>query len=98
MQIVFSRFALLDLEDAYFWYESERSGLGSDFSNHVQKALDHIRHMPYAATSINKRLRRKTLGRFPYGIVYRVEHDIISVEAIMHEKRDPNAWQQRVYH
>jgi hypothetical protein len=42
------------------------------------------------------RARRCLTDRFPFGVLYQVRSDCILVGAIMHLKRDPTRWQQRV--
>lgn len=35
-------------------------------------------------------------NRFPYGVLYQVRQEFILVSAIMHLKRDPKKWQERI--
>jgi len=42
------------------------------------------------------RARRCLTDRFPYGLLYQVRSDCILVGAIMHLRRDPQAWLDRV--
>ncbi|MCZ6674550.1 MAG: type II toxin-antitoxin system RelE/ParE family toxin [Verrucomicrobia bacterium] len=39
--------------------------------------------------------RRHLLARFPYGIIYRIDDDVIYVVAVMHLKRNPGYWKNR---
>lgn len=45
--------------------------------------------------SVHRGVRRSLTHRFPFGIYYRVEQDMIIVIAVMHGSRDPNQWKNR---
>ena len=40
-------------------------------------------------------VRRCLVHRFPYGVLYSVEPEGISILAVMHLRRDPDYWKQR---
>lgn len=42
------------------------------------------------------RIRRALTKRFPYGLYYQVEADMILVLGIFHSSRDPKVWKRRV--
>lgn len=90
--------AELDIQDAFEWYEaqSSSSGLGSEFIRAVDACLSNIGRNPLAYPIIYKQARRALIRRFPYGILYVFEQEIISVIACFHAKRDPKSWQDRV--
>jgi len=39
--------------------------------------------------SLKGRFRRYLLQRFPYGVIYAVDEDVIYIAAVMHLKRKP---------
>ena len=41
------------------------------------------------------RFRRCLVHRFPYGVIYAVEDDVVYVAAVMHLKRKPGYWESR---
>lgn len=88
--------AELDLEDAYKWYESQVNQLGSEFIRVVDKNLTSIQQNPLAYPIIYRNVRRKLLPRFPYGLFYIIQDDIIFVLACFHVKRDPQQWKRRL--
>ena len=88
--------AELDLEDAFEWYESKASGLGSEFVRAIDNCISAIGRSPLAYRIIYKQARRAFVRRFPYSIFYLVEEDTIFVIACFHSKRNPNAWQDRL--
>lgn len=85
-----------DLAEAYAWYEERVPGLGSDFLLRVDAALSSIKRSPGMYPFVHKNVRRCLIRRFPYGIFYVFESNQIVVLAVLHAKRDPRAWQERV--
>ncbi|MGK7931089.1 MAG: type II toxin-antitoxin system RelE/ParE family toxin [Microcystaceae cyanobacterium] len=95
-QIKISEEAELDLEEAYQWYEKQVNQLGSEFIRMVDNQLALIQKNPFACPLIYRNVRRKLLSRFPYGLFYLVEDELIFVVACFHVKRDPKQWKQRI--
>ncbi|MEX0268968.1 type II toxin-antitoxin system RelE/ParE family toxin [Leptolyngbyaceae cyanobacterium UHCC 1019] len=88
--------AELDIQDAFEWYEAQTSGLGSEFVRAVDTCLSGIGRSPLAYPIIHQKLRRALVRRFPYGILYVFDQDIIAVVGCFHGKRDPQSWQDRL--
>jgi toxin ParE1/3/4 len=87
--------ALLDIEEAFRWYERRRRGLGEEFLAAFQSALDGIAAHPEMCAVIHRNTRRVLLRRFPYGIFYPLYGETIVIAACMHAKRQPTTWQSR---
>jgi toxin ParE1/3/4 len=81
--------AKADLVDAVDWYKSVRPGLEQDFLHCVEEALALIREYPVANPILFRRLRRRLLHRFPYGVFYLHEPSLIRVLGILHTSRNP---------
>lgn len=62
----------------------------------VERALSQITRNPEACQRIGQRVRRKTLWRFPYNLVYAVYPDRIRIMAFAHQKRRPLYWRKRL--
>jgi plasmid stabilization system protein ParE len=85
-----------DLAVSYNWYEIQRPGLGDDFLLRVEASLEIIRSDPNAFAYIHKNIRRKIIRRFPHAIFYvRGENEIVVI-AIVHAKRHPQNWKNRM--
>ena len=41
-------------------------------------------------------VRRKSLARFPYSVLYTVDPDVLYIVAVAHQKRRPNYWLRRL--
>ncbi len=85
-----------DLLEAFQWYESQRDGLGSDFELCVEEGIGRISTYPEASAAVYKNIRRYLVRRFPYGIFYIIENNIVVVIAVVHLKRDTAIWKSRV--
>ena len=93
-QVIVRPAAAADIEDAYQWYESQRSGLGEEFLEALSVTRDRVREEPDAFAVLYRDTRRALIPqRFPYGLFYRVYGDTIVIVACMHAKRDPLRWQ-----
>ena len=84
-----------DLEDAAAWYEKQRAGLGQDLLDEALAAFDAISGNPALYPVVHRRTRRALMRRFPFGIYYQVEADLVVVIAVMHGSRHPQRWQSR---
>lgn len=78
------------------YYNEQCPGLGYEFAAEVKNTFDRIKSFPEAWPLISSRSRRCIINRFPYGVLYQVRQDFILVSAIMHLKRDPKTWQERI--
>jgi plasmid stabilization system protein ParE len=78
------------------YYNEQCPGLGYEFAAEVKNAFDRIKSFPEAWALISSRSRRCIINRFPYGVLYQVRQEFILVSAIMHLKRDPKKWQERI--
>ena len=87
--------AAADVEEAWLWYEAQREGLGDEFLQVVQDALESIAAFPESAPLVQRDIRRQLLRRFPYGLFYRLIQDQVVVVACFHAKRSPRVWRSR---
>ncbi|GAB4300995.1 MAG: hypothetical protein Fur0025_40960 [Oscillatoriaceae cyanobacterium] len=94
-KVKISQEAELDLAEAYQWYESQVNQLGSEFIRVVDENLTSIQQNPLAYPIVYNNIHRKLLPRFPYGLFYVIQDDLIFVLACFHVKRDPQQWQRR---
>lgn len=84
-----------ELDEAYSWYESQELGLGDDFLEQVDEALDRICQMPESYPAVYRDVRRAAIRRFPYTVYYRIVSSRVIVTAVFHGRRNPKAWQTR---
>jgi ParE toxin of type II toxin-antitoxin system, parDE len=85
-----------EMSEASLFYDAASGGLGNDFLDDVQQAIDRLCEYPQAGKPVSSNLRRMLLHRFPFSIFYSVETDVILVVAIAHHGRRPGYWESRV--
>ena len=96
MKVVALRPAKAEIREACAYYEGQREGLGDDFLDAVDDAVRRLTAFPKAWTRLSAKVRRCRTNRFPYGIVYHVAGDTIIILAVMHLKRRPGYWRDRL--
>ena len=96
MQVIFLEEAKLELTEAVNYYNDQNNGLGYEFAAEVKRTIERITQYPEAWFSISKRTKRCRCNRFPYGIIYYIDNDKIVIVAVMHLKRKPNYWKNRI--
>ena len=85
-----------EMREAADFYDLERSGLGSDFVDAVEAAMRRLTEHPESSPVLLGQVRRSTVPRFPYSIIYSVRGGGIFVSAIAHNSRRPFYWQDRL--
>ena len=85
-----------DIDDVYKWYEHNRPGLGDDFMLKVEAVVEQLRRDPKMYAIVYHGVRRAFLRRFPYGVYCFEDDSRIVIIAVMHGRRDPSAWRNRI--
>ena len=83
------------MAEAQEWYEERETGLGRHFVEAVDDTLASIEKNPLAFASIRNVVRRALTKKFPYGVFYLVEGQVVVVLPILHQARDPELWTRR---
>jgi toxin ParE1/3/4 len=87
--------AMLDIEEAFLWYQAVSPQLRDSFRAKLEIALQEIQLHSLAFRSFSPKARCRKLKRFPYLVIFSVQKDVISVVAVIHERRNPRLWKQR---
>jgi toxin ParE1/3/4 len=87
-----------DIDNAYFWYELSKDGLGENFYDCIQNAIFFISRNYFNCPEIYKGVRRFIVNKFPYGIYYQVNMTLkeIRIIGVIHFKRNPGIWKRRI--
>jgi hypothetical protein len=96
MKISFLNAAQSEFDEAIDYYEEQRSGLGFEFAEEVEQALERISHYPEAWSALSPRVRRCLLNRFPYSVIYEVRLDLFVIVAIQNNHGKPDSWRSRL--
>lgn len=86
--------AIQDLEEAYFWYEMQRSGLGDELVLCFDECLEILQRNPFFEIRF-KDIRILKTRRFPYQMIYRIKDNAVIVIGFIHAHRDAKVWQLR---
>jgi len=97
--IIWTKEAKADRLQIINWYESILSKLAQEFNDEVSQKINKIVvPFPKIARVAHKNARRLSLDQFPYNLVYTIDDEKKEVQilAIVHDKRNPSVWQDRV--
>lgn len=89
---IFHPAANRELLEAFNHYEDQVEGLGDDLLQEVERAIQLLLAYPEAAPRVTSEVRRYTLNRFPYSLIYRARKDRLRILAIAHQSRRPLYW------
>ena len=78
------------------YYNEAEPGLGMAFYSEVEAAIGLIENYPDLWTEIDDNIRRCLVRRFPFAALYSKEAGRVFIYAIMHTKREPNYWRNRL--
>jgi plasmid stabilization system protein ParE len=87
--------ARAEFDEAFDWYEQQRTGLGVQFIEQVQAVFDQISATPELRPAVYRDVRKALVGRFPYSVFYRVGTERVIVLSVFHNKRNPAIWRSR---
>jgi toxin ParE1/3/4 len=96
MRIEFHPEAVAEFRDATAYYEKQQRDLGSRFINAVESTIAHIAESPTSWRIVEDDVRRYLTKVFPYAVLYSIEDGYILIVAVMHCRREPGYWRNRV--
>lgn len=85
-----------DVVAAFDWYEGEETGLGYKFLDELRETYYRIQDGPLKYQVLRSGVRRALTRRFPFGVYFSIEGEVIVVLAVLHAAQDPAVWQRRV--
>lgn len=88
--------AVTDVEEAIAWYEEQQPGLGVEFLLELDSAIDLAAESPKLYQVQYRNVRRILVRRFPYAVYFVCDDDVVEIFAVLHQRRNPAAWQSRV--
>lgn len=84
------------MAEAMEYYDRASPGLGLAFLSEVERTMVRIMRDPEAWTKVSAHCRRCRTRRFPYGVFYSIEGDLVLISAVLHLRRDPASWRSRI--
>lgn len=82
--------AVLDIKEAYQYYEEQRIGLGNRFLDNLETYLERVQKYPEHYQIKRKPYREALIKDFPYLIIFEIEENKVIVYAIFNTWRNPN--------
>ena len=77
-------------------YVSIAPELGNRFYDEIERLITEIRRQPDRFLRLHPPARRALSREFPYSVVYLDQPDRIWIVAVMHAKRRPGYWRDRL--
>ncbi|MHA1719159.1 MAG: type II toxin-antitoxin system RelE/ParE family toxin [Promethearchaeia archaeon] len=94
--IIFHPEAEIELNSTIDFYNRKVSGLGFEFLEKIERAINLIDRNPDRWQILKYRVRKYIVKQFPYSIYYIFDPNRIYVVAIAHQKRKPFYWKDRL--
>lgn len=88
-KLIFLEPAIIDLENAFQYYEEKVNGLGIEFENEVIEVVKLIRRNPSLFPIKFATVHEALIKRFPYIITYEVLEKKIVVLAVFNTNQNP---------
>ncbi len=89
MKLLYTDRSKDDVELSFAWYERQRRGLGFEFLDCVEAALQNIIDYPEMYQILYSCFRGCTIRRFPFSIFYTIEDNVIAVHSVFDNRQDP---------
>lgn len=84
-----------DIDSVSRWYQQIDLNLAFRFRLETLATLRRIEKYPYQFPIIDGEIRRALLKRFPYSILFSLNNHILSVIAVVHQRRSETIWKDR---
>ena len=96
MRFRFHPAAEIELQESARYYHARKKGLGRAFLTEIRRAISLVRVNPGIGTLLEHDIRRFGVRRFPYSVLYSVDNEELTIVAVMHQKRRPGYWLERM--
>lgn len=94
---IYNPLARLEFIQATEYYRNISPDLKQAFKNAFIEALEEIMQFPEAWSKVARTpARGKQIAGYPYTIIYMPEPDAIYIVAIVHQRREPLYWLDRL--
>ncbi len=95
-ELIIAPEAQQDVDEAYYWYEDCRSGLGEEFLGCVDACIQAICRTPGLHSIVYDEFRRALVRRFPYAVFFEYSANKVTIYSIFHTSQEPKKWQSRL--
>lgn len=95
MNLFVSESAEEDINDLQDFYESFRTGMGTEFLLELNDVLDQIESFPGSFAKRNNLFRVAVMQRFKVLVFYDTDDQEITINQVVHTKRNPGSWRKK---
>ena len=81
--------AVIEILEAFDWYELQQAGLGSDFLHELDIFYNSLYSNPKTHSYFKKPVRQGKINRFPYLVVYEIFDTTIVVYSVFMARQNP---------
>ena len=85
--VAYRQEARSEIGEGYDWYESQRKGLGLEFTNEIRDAVRRIASNPRLYAKVNRHLYAARVHRFPYVVYYVIRKQDVLIIGVRHGAR-----------
>ena len=75
--------------------EERGFGLGRELVQEIRRVSALLCDVPNMGEPLDLRHRRFPLRKFPFGLIYRVDGDLLRIVAVAHRRQRPGYWRER---
>jgi plasmid stabilization system protein ParE len=75
--------------------EERGFGLGRELIQEIRRVSALLCDAPRIGEPLDSRHRRFPLRKFPFGLIYRIDGDLIRIIAVAHRRQRPGYWRGR---
>jgi len=96
MQARFLRPAESEVDEAIAYFDDRRAGLGDRFEQDLLSTVNLLIEYPLSGKPLTERVRKFSLRKFQYSVIYVVDEQEILIIAVAHHRRRPGYWRTRL--
>lgn len=86
-----------DINDAYWWYESKKKGLGEYFLEALDLAEKAITNNPNSfQIRYKQKVRAYVVDQFPFLVLYIINGHDLDVISVFNTNQEPKKWKKRI--
>ncbi|MCB1176035.1 MAG: type II toxin-antitoxin system RelE/ParE family toxin [Leptospiraceae bacterium] len=85
-----------DIKESYQYYEEQKEGLGAEFLDEVNEKIQEIVEKPEKYSKYYKNVRKTSLKRFPFNILYTIKEKLVAIIGVWHKRREPGKLEKRI--
>ncbi|MEA2659395.1 MAG: hypothetical protein QOF64_1991 [Candidatus Binatota bacterium] len=74
------------------YLQLQANGLGRRFFAEVQRTEKVISQFPESGAEIRPGIRKRTLRKFRYSLIYSIDNEAVFILAVAHHSRRPSYW------